>query len=80
MKDRKFDVFMASGVFLEGVKYQFLRQEDKTVYAKKKDCGSVTIQASKTAIVIAHCPDGKQQGMANKAVDGIVEYLESVGI
>ena len=72
---------MASGIRCEETKYQFLREEDKkTVYAKKKDSGAVTLQASKTAIVIAHVPEGSQQGNCNKAVAVIAEYLESLGM
>ena len=70
---------MTSGVRACEVKYQFLREEDKkVVYAKKKDHGAITMQASKTAIVIAHCPEGKQQGNVNKGVAVIAEYLESL--
>ena len=39
---------MANGVRIEGEKYTFLRNDDKTVYAKKKDKGAVTLQTSKT--------------------------------
>ena len=72
---------MTSGVRAEGTKYQFLREEDKkVVYAKKKDFGAITMQSSKTAIVIAHCTEGKQQGNVNKGVAVIAEYLESLGM
>lgn len=72
---------MASGVHAEGVKYNFLREEDgKLVLAKKKEQGAISMQASKTAIVIAHCPEGSQQGNANKGVAVIAEYLESLGM
>lgn len=71
---------MSNGVRLEETKYQFLRQEDNTVYAKKKGNGAVTLQASKTAIVIGHCPEGGQQGNTNKAVGVIAEYLESMNM
>lgn len=80
-KSKDFSAFMAGGVFAEGVKYQFLRQEDsKIVFAKKKGEGALTLQASKTAIVIGHCPEGGQQGNTNKAVAVIAEYLESLGM
>lgn len=69
-----------NGVRVGGLKYQFLREMDNTVFAKKKEHGAVTLQASKTAVIIAHCPEGKQQGTANKAVNDIVEYLVSVGV
>lgn len=72
---------MTSGVRCEEKKYQFLREEDKKVmYCKKKGDGAVTMQASKTAIVIAHCPEGGQQGNTNKAVGVIADYLESLGM
>ena len=74
-------MFMTSGVYVESVKYTFLRGEDsKIVYAKKKGSGAITMQASKTAVVIAHCPEGGQQGNLNKGVGVIAEYLESLGM
>lgn len=72
---------MAGGVVLEGIKYSFLREEDReVVYAKRKDHGSLTLQASKTAIVIAHCPEGSQAGNCNKAVSTIAEYLSGMNM
>ena len=72
---------MATGVTAEGVKYNFLREEDgKLVLAKRKENGALSLQASKTAIVIAHCPEGGQQGNTNKGVAVIAEYLESLGM
>ena len=72
---------MAGGIFVEGIKYQFLRvEDDKVVFGKKKEHGAITIQASKTAIVIAHTTEGCQQGNSNKGVAVIAEYLESLGM
>ncbi|XP_041475073.1 profilin-like [Lytechinus variegatus] len=80
-KSKDFTAFMSSGVRVGGEKYQFLREEDKKiVFAKKKGCGAITLQASKTAIVIAHCQEGGQQGNTNKGVGVIAEYLESLGM
>ena len=80
-KTKDFTPFMATGVRAEGVKYNFLREEDgKTVYAKQKEKGSVTLQASKSAVVIGHCPEGSQQGNLNKGVAVIAEYLESLNM
>lgn len=79
-KSKDFSSLQASGVRAEGVKYQFLRSEDdKLVMAKKKDEGALTIQSSKTAIVLAHTKEGSQQGNTNKGVGIIAEYLESLG-
>ena len=81
MKSKDFTTFQASGVHCEAVKYQFLREEEgKVVYAKKKGVGAITIQASKTGVVIAFCPEGSQQGNCNKAVNVIADYLESLGM
>ena len=80
-KSKDFTAFMTSGIKAEGTKYQFLREEEKkVVYGKKKGFGAITIQASKTALVIAHCPEGGQQGNTNKGVAVIAEYLESLGM
>lgn len=77
-RTKKFDNFQANGVRVENQKYQFLRgEEGKLVLAKLKGSGSLTLQASKTAIVIGHCPEGKQQGNCNKGVAAIADYLES---
>jgi len=80
-KNKDFSPFMSGGIHAEGVKYQFLREEDgKLVLGKKKECGAVTLQSSKTALVIGHTAEGCQQGNANKAVGVIAEYLESLGM
>ena len=76
-----FAPFMSGGVRAEGTKYQFLRVEDnKLVLAKCKGLGAVTLQASKTAVVIGHTAEGSQQGNVNKGVSVIAEYLESLGM
>ena len=78
-QSKDFTYFMQSGVFVEGKYYLFLREmDDKIVLAKAGGCGAVTAQASKTAVVIAHCPEGGQHGMTNIAVAKIAEYLESL--
>lgn len=77
-KSKKFDGFQEKGIHAEGKKYQYLRGEDgRLALAKVKGGGSLTLQASKTAVVIAHCPEGKQQGTCNKGVASIADYLES---
>ena len=77
-KSKDFTDFMISGVHCEGTYCIFLRvDEDKIVLAK---CGSgaVTLQASKTAVIVAHCPRDSQQGYANKAVYAVATYLEKM--
>ena len=80
-KNKDFSALMAGGIYVEGIKYQFLRAEDdKVVFGKKKEQGAITMQASKTAIVIAHTAEGCQQGNSNKGVAVIADYLESLGM
>ncbi len=80
-KSGDFTPFMSGGLLAEGVYYIFLREQDgKVVYAKCKPYGTLTLQASKTAIVIARCPEGCLHGNANKAVWVIAEYLESMNM
>ena len=80
-KTKDFTPFMSTTVRLEGAGNMFLRELDgKVVYVKQKGYGGYTLQASKTAIVIAHCPEGGQQGNTNKGVNVIAEYLESLGM
>ncbi len=81
LNKKNFTTLQANGIRCEGTKYQFLREiDDKCVLGKKKEQGAVSIQGSKTAVVIGHCPEGCQQGNANKAVATIAEYLESLGM
>jgi profilin len=80
-KSRDFSAFMSNGIRAEGNKYQFLREEDsKVVMAKKKDLGALTLQSTKTAIIIGHTAEGSQQGNVNKAVAYIADYLEGSGM
>lgn len=80
-KKNDFTRFMSGGICAESTTYTFLREFDgKTVYAKKKECGSLTFQASKTAIVIGYTAEGMQQGMTNKAVGVIADYLETLNM
>eukprot|EP00118_Oscarella_pearsei_P024434 m.306068 g.306068 ORF g.306068 m.306068 type:complete len:138 (+) comp40935_c0_seq1:89-502(+) len=80
-KSGEFTPFQASGMYAEGQKYRFLREEDgKLLLAKMKEHGAITAQKSKTAIVVAHCPEGGQQGCTNKGVAVIAEYLESLNM
>lgn len=80
-KAKDFTSLQAGGIHAEGTKYRFLRADGtETIYGKMKGCGALTIQATKTAIVIGHCPEGGQQGNCNKAVAAMAEYLSGTGM
>jgi len=73
-KNKDFTPFMASGIYVEDKYYFFLRGDDDVVYARRGG-EAVTLQATKTAVIITHCPVGSQQGFTNKGVNVIAEYL-----
>jgi profilin len=74
-KNKDFSAFMTGGMSVEGYYYIFLREDGNVVYARSHGC--VTAHASKTAIIIAHCPTDCQHGIMNNAVAKLVEHLES---
>jgi len=80
IKDNSPGTFQASGIVINGIKYQYLRSDESIYYGKKKDNGAITLQKSKTAIVIGHTKEGGQQGNTNKGVGVIADYLESLGM
>lgn len=75
-----FSPLQASGIMMEGLKYQFLRGEENLILGKKKDNGAITMQKTKTAIVIGHTKEGGAAGNTNKGVAVIADYLESLGM
>jgi len=78
--DKEDNTTILNGIYLEGVKYQFLKLVENLVLGKKKDNGAITMQKSKTAIVIGHTVEGGQAGSTNKAVNVIADYLESMNM
>jgi len=79
-RSKDFSPLQASGIHIEGIKYQYLRNDENVALGKKKDHGAITLQASKSAVVIAHTAEGQQQGNVNKAVGVIAEYLETLNM
>lgn len=79
-KERDFTSFIEGGVSIEQHYCIFLREIDSKVVYAKGSCGGVTLQASKTAVVVARTAKGRQQGNANKAVGVIADYLESMNL
>jgi len=74
--------FQQNGIYVGGVKYQFLRhdEEEGLVLGKMKEKGAITIQKSETGIVMAHTIEGKPQGETNKGVKAIVDYLKGMNM
>ena len=80
MKKKEFSVFQAGGIRVADVKYQFLRGDENIVLGKKKGEGAITLQSTKTAVVIGHTAEGQQQGNVNKGVSTVAEYLEGLAM
>lgn len=80
MNSGDFTPLQAGGIIIAGVKYQFLRGDENIALGKKKDNGAISLQKSKTAVVIGHTKEGSAQGNVNKAVGVVAEYLESLGM
>lgn len=79
-KSNDFTSMQAHGIIVEGVKYNFLREDDGVVLGKMKGFGSITLQKTKTAIVIGHTCEGDTQGNTNKGVAVEAGYLESLNM
>ena len=81
MKKNQNHGFGATGIRVEGIKYQFLRHDPdhNIVYGKKKGEGAITVEATKAGCILAHCPEGMQHGICNSAVHTVAQYLVSLG-
>ena len=80
-KSKDFTLFMINGIMAEGTTHTFLREDDgKVALGKRRGMGAITMQSSKTAIVIAHTREGGQQGNTNKGVGVIADYLEEMNM
>jgi len=83
-KKNDFSSMEQKGIMLENEKFQYLRRDDDqgfpVILGKKKGLGAISVEASKTAIVIAKGPEGGQQGSLNTGVSRIVHYLAQNGL
>jgi len=79
MNCQDYSQFQTNGITIGGLKYQFLRYNEKAVYGKKTGSGGISLQSTNRAIVVSHCVEGGQQGKVNDAVFKVAEYLEQNG-
>lgn len=79
-ESKNFSQFFESGVVAEGFKYVFFkREEDEIMYAVNRGHGRLTLQSSKTVIVIAHTPE-TFTSIANTAVHDLAKHFESLNM
>jgi len=79
-KSGDFTEFQVNGIRVGGEKYRFIRGYDNIALGKLKDLGSISLQSSKSAVVIGHTKEGGSQGYTNRGVAVIADYLESLGM
>ncbi|KAI8066547.1 profilin [Gongronella butleri] len=72
------DAIQATGIHLSGVKYLTLRADDRSIYAKKGADGACAVKTGQ-AILIGVYKEGIQPGSCTKVVEGLADYLISVG-
>ncbi|XP_038051036.1 profilin-1A-like [Patiria miniata] len=70
----------ATGIKLGPMKFMYLRNDDTTVYGKKKGIGSLCIYKSKTALLIVIASEAAQAGDVNSATMKLGEYLTKSGM
>ncbi|ORY99218.1 profilin [Syncephalastrum racemosum] len=68
----------ATGIHLEGAKYLTLRADERSIYAKKGADGLAIVKTTQ-AIIVAYYKEGIQPGSCVKVVEGLADYLISVG-
>ncbi|KAL0075207.1 profilin [Phycomyces blakesleeanus] len=68
----------ASGIHVDGVKYFSLRADERSIYGKKNNNG-VCIVKTTQAILIGLYDSNIQPGECTKIVEGLADYLISVG-
>ncbi|KAI7879733.1 Profilin/allergen [Lichtheimia hyalospora FSU 10163] len=72
------DGIRASGVHANGVKYFVLRADERSIYGKKNADGICLVKTNQ-AVLVGVYTEGIQPGMCTKVVEGLADYLISVG-
>ncbi|KAJ8654944.1 hypothetical protein O0I10_009340 [Lichtheimia ornata] len=68
----------AKGIHINGVKYFVIKSDDRSIYGKKNADG-VCIVKTTQAILVGLYKEGIQPGNCTKVVEGLADYLISVG-
>ncbi|CAO3697365.1 unnamed protein product [Rhizopus stolonifer] len=72
------DPIRANGIHIAGAKYFAIKADERSIYGKKNADG-VCIVKTTQAILVATYKDGIQPGNCAKIVEGLADYLISVG-
>ncbi|KAG0266293.1 hypothetical protein BG011_002701 [Mortierella polycephala] len=68
----------ANGLFIEGVKYVYLRTVGDSIYARHSSTG-VNITKAKTCILVGCYGENMQAADCNNVVEGLAQYLVNAG-
>lgn len=78
-KTKNFNTFENDGINIEEINYTFKNSvDDKIVFAKKEDLGTLTIQKTMTKLIIGFTQEGYQQSGTNLALKNIARYFEKI--
>jgi len=69
----------ANGFHVAGLKYVFVRSDDRTLQGRNKEKAGIIFVKTKQAIIVAHYPESTQPGQASKTVEALADYLIGVG-
>ena len=80
-KLKDFTTFKDDGITIENINYKFNNSvDDKIVFGKKQDLGTLTLQATSTKVIIGLTRDGYQQSGTNLALKNIARYFEKINL
>lgn len=80
-KTKDFTTFKNDGIKIEKINYKFRNSvDDKIVFAKKQDLGTLTIQSSSTKVIIGFTQEAYQQSGTNLALKNIIRYFEKIDL
>ncbi|ORZ21979.1 profilin [Absidia repens] len=68
-----------TGLHISGVKYLTLRADERSIYVKKSAHGGACLVKTGQAILVGLYKEGMQAGSCTKVVEGLADYLISVG-
>lgn len=70
--------FQETGMSCDNQKYMYIRDlydDGRVILGKKAGYGSITLQCTNLAVVIAFTPNDKEQRAATSCVNGVANYL-----
>ncbi|XP_071798178.1 uncharacterized protein [Asterias amurensis] len=69
-----------TGIKLGSLKFMYLRNDETTIFGKKKGVGALCIYKSKTALLVVIAGEAAQAGDLNSATIKLGDYLSSTGM